>query len=70
MPAREPIRDVCRGLEPTGESYLIDYRTGQRAKDGRAVYLDNAFATLVKIAGGDPVKAGYAKDAVLDCVLG
>lgn len=57
------------GVDDIGKGLAIDFRSGQASADhGQPIYLDNAFATLLAIAGGDPVKAGYGKDAVLGCV--
>jgi len=57
------------GLDNRGKGVDVDFRTGQPSQDhSRPIYLENGFATLVAIAGGDPIKAGYAKESVLSCV--
>jgi uncharacterized protein (DUF1501 family) len=57
-------------LEDSGKAMAVDFKTGAPAKDNaRPLFLENAFATLVKIAGGDPTKVGYVKDSVVDAVL-
>ncbi len=55
-------------LDDRGKGLDVDYRTGLASREhGRPIYLENGFATLVAVAGGDPTKAGYGKDAVLSC---
>lgn len=48
----------------------VDPRTGSaQSGNRRPIFLDAIFATLVKIAGGDPSRFGYSSDAVLEYVL-
>lgn len=60
------------GIDGVGKGVTVDFRTGGAATGdhARAIYLENAFATLVRVTGGDPTKLGYAKDAVIEAVVG
>jgi len=58
------------GTDLFGKGERIDYRTGTvDGRDGRPIFIDNAFATLAMIAGADPVRSGYGRDSVLGCVV-
>lgn len=49
----------------------IDYRTGASSLDhGQPIFLDSVFATLLKLAGGDPVAHGYRSDATISYLIG
>lgn len=47
----------------------VDYRTGRLDGAARPIDADALFATLLRIAGGDPVKHDYERDHVLECAL-
>lgn len=51
-----------------GKSRVVHYESGALEVDGaRPIFIDNTFATLLKIAGGSPTKHGYERGAVIDC---
>lgn len=54
-----------------GKGRAIDYRTGAPMErgGGRPVFIDNAFATLHKLAKGDLLDSGYESDAAIDAIL-
>jgi hypothetical protein len=60
-------------LGATGADYRgmeIDYRTGSLTDgDRRPIFIDTIYATLLKIAGGDPARHDFGRDAVLDALL-
>jgi Protein of unknown function (DUF1501) len=48
----------------------IDFRTGRfDAGDRRAIDADALFATILRIAGGDPASHDYGRDSVLRCIV-
>lgn len=48
----------------------VDYRTGRTdTGERRHLTTDSLFATLVHLAGGDPTRHGYEREAVLQCIL-
>jgi uncharacterized protein (DUF1501 family) len=48
----------------------IDHRSGDpTSTEKRPLFVDSIFATLVKLAGGDPKTHGFGADDVLECVL-
>jgi hypothetical protein len=52
-----------------GKSRIVHYGSGElEVDDARPIFIDNTFATLVKIAGGSPSKHGYERRAVIDCM--
>lgn len=47
----------------------IDVKTGAPAPNGKPVFVQSAFATLIKAAGLDPGEYGYTQDELLPCLL-
>jgi len=47
----------------------IDLKTGAVAPNGKPVFVQHAFATLIKAAGLDPAEHGYTPDELLPCLL-
>jgi hypothetical protein len=47
----------------------VDFRSGRPSSEQRPIFIENVYAALLKLAGGDPRAAGYRRDAALDCVL-
>ena len=59
------------GTDASFRGLKVDFGTGKvKPKDGRPIFIDNAFATLVKLSGGNPTEFGYAADAPISCVIG
>jgi len=49
----------------------FDFRSGDPASsERRPVFVESLFATLLRVAGGEPSRAGYAKDAVISALVG
>jgi hypothetical protein len=69
------IRPVPGGLtlgetDNTFRGREVDYQSGSTTSGNRRpLYLDSLFATLIKIAGGDPARYEYPRDATLDFLL-
>jgi uncharacterized protein (DUF1501 family) len=52
-----------------GKGRVVHYESGTLdVDDARSIFIDNTFATLVRIAGDSPTKHGYERRAVIDCV--
>jgi hypothetical protein len=58
------------GTDAVGKGLPVDYRTGEpRARGGRPLFIDNTFATLLRIARDDPNDTRYERDAPVEAIL-
>lgn len=67
---RQPDGYTIGATDDRFRGAMVDHDTGAtRGGDPRPIYIETMGATLVKLAGGDPGKYGYAADRVLSCML-
>jgi hypothetical protein len=66
---REPGGVTIGATDARYRGVPIDFRSGATSgADRRPITIDALFATIIKLAGGDPGRYEYGGDATLDCL--